>query len=77
MTFHENDFMEIVRNVAGNDAEDVALIDEFTHPKTKRMSKCFRVNYRSHERTLTNIEANKMHDGVRDELVRKFGVELR
>ncbi|KAL5345827.1 phenylalanyl-tRNA synthetase alpha subunit, mitochondrial [Pseudogymnoascus australis] len=75
--FHENDMMEILRDIAGDTVEDVKAIDEFTHPKTGRKSLCYRINYRSLERTLTNDEANKYHDRVRKELVEKFGVELR
>lgn len=75
--FHENDLMEIVRSTAGDSAEDVSLIDKFTHPKTGRQSLCYRVTYRSLEKTLTNEEANALHEEVRKELVSKFGVELR
>ncbi|KAJ5387563.1 hypothetical protein N7509_010104 [Penicillium cosmopolitanum] len=75
--FHENDVMEIVRGIGGDLVEDVSLIDEFTHPKTQRKSMCYRINYRSLERTLTNEEANEMHDQVRKQLVDDFGVELR
>ncbi|EER29116.1 hypothetical protein D8B26_000389 [Coccidioides posadasii str. Silveira] len=75
--FHENDIMEIVRDVAGNLVEDVRLVDEFTHPKTGRKSLCYRINYRSLERTLTNEETNLLHEKVREKLVDKVGVELR
>jgi len=75
--FHENDLMEIVRNLAGDSAEDVSLVDRFTHPKSGRQSLCYRITYRSLEKTLTNEEANAMHQQVREELVQKFGVELR
>lgn len=75
--FHTNDFMEVVRGVAGDVVEDVKLVDEFTHPKTGRKSMCFRINYRSLERTLTNAETNKMHDEVTKALVNQFGVEIR
>lgn len=75
--FHENDAMEIIRNVAGDMVEDVQLMDEFTDPKTGRKSMCYRINYRSLERTLTNPETNKMHDEVVDMLVEKLGVEVR
>lgn len=76
-TFHENNVMEIVREIAGSDVEDVRLIDEFTHPKTSRKSVCYRINYRSLERTLTNNEANDLHKSIRSALIDKLGVELR
>ena len=74
---HENDVMEIVRKQAGDLAEDVMLVDEFTHPKTRRKSLCYRINYRSLERTLTNDEVNRIHDSVVRSLVEELGVELR
>ena len=54
--FHENDFCARVRDVAGDLAEKVTCIDRFTHPKTQRNSSCFRIEYRSMERSLTNEE---------------------
>ena len=75
--FHENDMMEIIRDVAGDTAEDVKLVDEFTHPVTARKSLCYRVNYRSLERTLRNEEANELHELVRKRLVEQHGVEIR
>lgn len=75
--FHENDVMEIVRDVCGDVAEDVKLVDEFIHPDTGRKSMCYRINYRSLTRTLTNIEANAFHKIVEEALVDKLGVELR
>ncbi|TGO27309.1 hypothetical protein BPAE_0044g00440 [Botrytis paeoniae] len=75
--FHENDFMEIVRDIGGDRVEDVKKVDEFTHPKTGRKSMCYRINYRSLLRTLTNEETNKMHEEVKKELAGKLGVELR
>ncbi|OOF99425.1 hypothetical protein ASPCADRAFT_41141, partial [Aspergillus carbonarius ITEM 5010] len=74
---HENDIMEIVRGEAGDLVEDVRLIDEFTHPKTHRKSLCYRINYRSLERTLTNEKTNNLHNRVRQKLVNLLGVELR
>ncbi|KAL8827843.1 MAG: hypothetical protein Q9191_002943 [Dirinaria sp. TL-2023a] len=75
--FHENDMMEVVRDVAGDAVEDVKLVDEFSHPATGRKSLCYRINYRSLERTLRNEEANNLHEQVRTQLVRRYGVELR
>jgi phenylalanyl-tRNA synthetase alpha chain len=75
--FHENDLMEIVRSIAGDTVEDVSLIDEFKHPKTGRASMCYRINYRSLERTLTHAETNRMHGEIEQALVDKLGVEIR
>jgi len=75
--FHENDLMELVRELCGDLVEDVRLTDDFTHPKTGRRSKCYRINYRSLERTLTNEETNELHEKVRAALVQRLGVELR
>jgi phenylalanyl-tRNA synthetase alpha chain len=75
--FHENDVMEIAREVCGDLVEDVRLTDEFVHPKTGRRSLCYRINYRSLERTLTNDETNELHERLRTLLVDRLGVELR
>jgi len=75
--FHENDLMEVVRTEGGEWVEDVRLVDEFTHPKTGRRSVCYRIVYRSFERTLTTEEANEMHERIRQKIVEKLGVELR
>ncbi|RHY36105.1 hypothetical protein DYB26_006049, partial [Aphanomyces astaci] len=56
--FHENNLFEVVRNVAGDMVEQVSLVDEFTHPKTQRSSKCFRITYRHLDRNLTNEEVD-------------------
>jgi phenylalanyl-tRNA synthetase alpha chain len=69
--------MEVVRDAAGDCVEDVRLVDEFTHPKTGRRSMCYRINYRSLERTLTNVETNEMHERVTRGLVERLGVEIR
>ncbi|KAL1600934.1 phenylalanyl-tRNA synthetase alpha subunit, mitochondrial [Nothophoma quercina] len=76
-SFHENDVMEIAREVCGDLVEDVRLVDEFSHPKTGRKSLCYRINYRSLERTLTNEETNGLHEKLRTLLVERLGVELR
>lgn len=75
--FHENDVMEIAREVCGDLVEDVRLVDEFEHPKTGKKSLCYRVNYRSLERTLTNEETNALHERLRSLLVERLGVEMR
>ncbi|KAI0797663.1 hypothetical protein C8Q75DRAFT_13551 [Abortiporus biennis] len=76
-SLHENDFCDLVRDTAGDLVEDVKLIDAFTHPKTQRSSRCFRINYRSMDKSLTNEEANVLHEQVIARLKQNFGVEIR
>ena len=74
---HENDIMSIVRDIAGDLVENVSLIDEFVHPKTKRASQCYRINYQSMDRSLTNAEINELQEQVRARLIDEYGLELR
>lgn len=74
---HENDVMEIVRNVAGDLVESVKLVDQFVHPKTGKTSLCYRINYQSMDRNITNSEINSLQEQVRDQLVAIYNVKLR
>ncbi|KAK9839299.1 hypothetical protein WJX81_006553 [Elliptochloris bilobata] len=75
--FTENNLCEVVRGAAGDLVEAVELIDAFTHPKTGRTSNCFRISYRSMERSLNDEEINAIQAQVREELTAKLGAELR
>lgn len=75
--FNGNDFCDVVRSVAGNLVEKVQLIDEYVHPQTSRVSHCYRVTYRSMDRTLTNEEVNSLHNAIRETSTEELGIELR
>jgi len=75
--FHENDFYEVVRGVAGQLVEEVECIDTFIHPKTGKESKCFRINFRDMSRSLTNEEVDEHQAEIRRQIVEKLDVELR
>ena len=75
--FHQNDLNEVVRDVAGDLAEEVMLIDTFVHPKTNRLSNCFRISYRAMNRSLTNEEVDQLQNQVREKIVSELDVELR
>lgn len=77
LEIHENDLMEIVRSNAGDLVESVKLIDSFVHPKTKKHSLCYRINYQSMDRNITNDEINELQEVVRNTLVERYGVKLR
>jgi phenylalanyl-tRNA synthetase alpha chain len=62
---HPNDLHELVRNVAGGLVEKVEVIDSFVHPKTERVSYCFRISYHSMDRSLTNEEVDDSQNHVR------------
>jgi phenylalanyl-tRNA synthetase alpha chain len=75
--FHPNDLNELVRDIAGDLVEKIQLMDEFTHPKTQRLSNCFRITYRSMDRSLTNEEIDDLQWKVREAVIEKLGAELR
>ncbi|KAJ1726540.1 phenylalanyl-tRNA synthetase alpha subunit, mitochondrial [Coemansia biformis] len=75
--FHENDLMDLVREVAGDLVESVRRIDSFAHPKTGKISQCFRITYCSMDRNVTNGEINAIQERVRSDMVGRLGVSLR
>jgi len=75
--FTENNLCEVVRGVAGDLVEEVKLVDEFLNKKTGKTSRCYRVVYRSMERSLTDEEINALQTEVRTRMVDKLHVELR
>merc|ERR1719247_1139391 len=75
--FEPNDFFEIGREVCGELVESMELIDEFTNPKKGKTSHCYRINYRSMDRSLTNEEVNTMQEKLRERAAEALGCELR
>lgn len=55
----------------------VEMIDEFIHPETERVSHCYRITYRSMEKTFRDEEVNEIQDLLRDQLRVKLQVKLR
>ena len=77
-SFHVQDLNELVREFAGDLVEEVVLVDEFTHPKTKKTSNCYRITYRSMDRSLTNNEIDRLQEKLRTTLPATCpGIELR
>jgi phenylalanyl-tRNA synthetase alpha chain len=69
--------MSIAREAGGDLIESIEMTDEFTHPKTGKTSKCYRITYRSNDRVLTNDEINEIQNNVRAQLESELEVELR
>jgi len=75
--YEENDFNELARSVAGDLVERVENIDTFENPKTGKTSNCYRVTYRSMDRSLTDVEINALQDDLRAKAAETLAVELR
>ncbi|KAL6561850.1 hypothetical protein OROGR_002857 [Orobanche gracilis] len=75
-TFTENNLCEVVRGIAGDLVEEVKLIDNFTNKKGMT-SHCYRITYRSMERSLTDEEINGLQSKVRAQVETKLKVVLR
>eukprot|EP00270_Netrium_digitus_P009273 TRINITY_DN2816_c0_g1_i1.p1 TRINITY_DN2816_c0_g1~~TRINITY_DN2816_c0_g1_i1.p1 ORF type:complete len:503 (+),score=89.34 TRINITY_DN2816_c0_g1_i1:151-1509(+) len=75
-SFTENNLCEIVRGIAGDLAEEVKLIDNFTNKKGMT-SHCYRIAYRSMERSLNDEEVNEIQEKVRAAAEEKLKVVLR
>ncbi|KAJ8490328.1 hypothetical protein OPV22_012049 [Ensete ventricosum] len=75
-SFTENNLCEVVRGIAGDLAEEVKLIDNFTNKKGIT-SHCYRITFRSMERSLTDDEINHLQWNVREAVQNKLHVTLR
>jgi phenylalanyl-tRNA synthetase alpha chain len=66
-----------VREIGGDLIEQVELVDQFVNKKKNLTSHCYRIVYRSMERTLTQAEVNDMHKQIGIRAVEKLNVKLR
>lgn len=72
----ENGVCEVVRAAAGDVAEAVTRVGG-AYARGGRTSLCYRVTYRSMERSLTHAEVDALQARVRAGVVAAMGVTLR
>ncbi len=56
--------------------EQVKLVDQFIN-KENRTSHCYRIIYRSMERTLSQKEVNELHKKIELKAIERLGVVIR
>lgn len=79
-TYFPNDYFDLVRDVIGDMAEEMALVDEYENAAKfgeGKKSYAYRVTYRSLDRTLTDEEVNTLHKKLEEETVRVFKATIR
>jgi phenylalanyl-tRNA synthetase alpha chain len=78
--FVVNDYFDLIRDVVGEMAENVELLDKYENAEkfgADKISYTFRVTYRHLERTLTNEEVNILHAELERRTETDFKAEIR
>ncbi|TRY61214.1 hypothetical protein TCAL_10922, partial [Tigriopus californicus] len=75
--YSSNDFFDLVRSIGGDLVEQVVLVDSFYHEKKQKHSHCYRIVYRSTEKTLTQEEANEIHKHIENQATSRLKVQIR
>jgi len=79
-SFVPNDYFDLVRDVAGDLAEEVKLIDKYDNEERfgkNKLSYAYRITYRSIERTLTNDEVDELHKKLEEKTASTFKAVVR
>lgn len=79
-SFAPNNYFDLVRDVIGDMAEEMALIDEYENEEkfgVGKKSYAYRITYRSLERTLTDEEVNDLHKSLEAETKKTYGAVIR
>jgi phenylalanyl-tRNA synthetase alpha chain len=79
-TFQPNVYFDLVRDVIGDMAEEMALVDEYENAAKfgeGKKSYAYRVTYRSLDRTLTDAEVNDLHKKLEEETRKVLNAQVR
>jgi phenylalanyl-tRNA synthetase alpha chain len=78
--FVPNNYFELVRDIAGDMVEEVALLDSYENDEkfgADKMSYAYRVTYRSLDRTLTSEEVDVLHKKLEEATTATYGATIR
>lgn len=78
--FIPNNYFDLVRDLLGDLAEEVLLIDKYENEEKfgkGNISYAYRVVYRSLDRTLTDEEINKIHKKLEESTISVFDAKIR
>ena len=78
--FVPNNYFDLVRDVAGDMAEQMKLLDRYENDEklgVGNVSYAYRITYRSIDKTLTNDEVNALHKELEVATVKNFSATIR
>lgn len=78
--FVPNNYFDLIRDIGGNLAEEVKLLDKYENPEkfgTGKISYTYRIVYRSNERTLTTDEIDPIQAKIYQQTKEIFHADLR
>ncbi len=79
-SFVLNDYFDAIRDIGGENVEEVALIDKYENAQKfgeGKMSYTWRITYRDLNKTLTNEEVNELHKKVEEMTVKDYQGTIR
>lgn len=78
--FVPNNYFDLVRDVVGDMAEQMTLLDTYENEEklgTGKVSYAYRITYRSVDKTLTSEEVKLLHSELEAATVKNFGATIR
>lgn len=79
-TFIPNNYFDLVRDIVGDMAEEMALIDTYTNEAKfgkDKVSYAYRITYRSLDRTLTSAEVDTLHKSLEEATKSTYNAVIR